>query len=97
MGNFLASIISPFEEILKFMITILHGGFSNYGVIIILLTIIIKMLLLPLTLKQDKSMRAMKKIQPEMDSVREKYKDNPQEMNKAVMELYQKHNVNPFG
>ena len=41
MGNFLASIISPFEEILKFMITILHGGFSNYGVIIILLTIII--------------------------------------------------------
>jgi YidC/Oxa1 family membrane protein insertase len=48
-------------------------------------------------LKTDKAMKDMKKIQPQIDALREKYKSNPEELNKLTMELYKEHKVNPFG
>ena len=70
---------------------------GNYGIAIIIITIILKAFFFPLTHKSYKSMKGMQKIQPEMTKLREKYKDDKDAMNKAVMELYREHKVNPMG
>lgn len=70
---------------------------GNYGIAIIIITVILKAFFFPLTHKSYKSMKGMQKIQPEMTKLREKYKDDRDAMNKAVMELYREHKVNPMG
>lgn len=70
---------------------------GNYGIAIILLTILIKILFWPLTHKSYKSMKEMQKIQPLMAKIREKYKDNKEMMNKEMMSLYKTYKVNPMG
>ncbi|MEE8317527.1 MAG: membrane protein insertase YidC [Candidatus Omnitrophota bacterium] len=70
---------------------------SNYGVSIVLLTILIKLLFWPLTHKSYQSMKEMRKLQPIMAKIREKYKGNKQEMNKQLMGLYKTYKVNPMG
>lgn len=70
---------------------------GNYGIDIILLTVVIKILFIPLTQKSLKSMREMQKLQPQMAAIRERHKDKPQDMNREIMELYRRHKVNPFG
>lgn len=76
---------------------IIHDYLPNYGVAIILLTIIIKLLFWPLGTKSYKSMNEMKKVQPLMQELREKYKNDKQRMNKEVMGLYKTYKVNPAG
>lgn len=88
--NFLYAI---FEKLL----VMFHGMTGNFGVAIILLTIFIKIVLLPLTLKQDKSMKEMKKLQPKIEEIKKKYGSDPQLMNQKTMELYKEHKVNPAG
>ncbi|RUA09576.1 MAG: hypothetical protein DSY38_00400 [Fusobacteria bacterium] len=73
----------------------MYGVFGNYGLAIIGITILIKLVLLPLTLKQDRSMSAMKKLQPELDALKTKYKNDPQTLNQKTVELYKIHKVNP--
>lgn len=90
-------MLKPLENFITEILKYLYNFIGNYGLSIIAVTIVIKIAILPLTIKQDKSMKAMKKIQPEIEGLKEKYKDNPQEMNKAMMEIYQKNNVNPLG
>jgi len=68
---------------------------NNYGVAIILLTLIVMVLLFPLTLKQTRSMKAMQEIQPEIKKLQKDYKDDREEMNKQMMALYQERGVNP--
>ncbi|WP_462324397.1 membrane protein insertase YidC [Desulfoplanes sp.] len=75
----------------------LNNYVNNYGVAIIILTFLIKILFWPLSQKSYKSMEKMKKIQPLMAQVREKYKDDRDQMNKEVMQLYKAHKVNPAG
>ena len=75
----------------------LHGIIPNYGVAIIILTILTKILLWPLGSKSYKSMNEMKKIQPLMTEIREKYKDDKQRMNQEVMGLYRTYKINPLG
>ncbi|NMA61231.1 MAG: YidC/Oxa1 family membrane protein insertase [Firmicutes bacterium] len=70
---------------------------GSYGISIILSTIIVRLLLYPLTLSQTKSMMAMREIQPELNELQKKYKDNPEEYQKRTMELYQKNKINPLG
>jgi len=70
---------------------------SNYGVSIILLTILIKILFWPLTHKSYQSMKEMRRLQPMMAKIREKYKGNKQEMNKQLMSLYKTYKINPMG
>jgi len=67
----------------------------NYGIDIILLTVIVKVLFLPLSQKSMKSMRDMQRLQPQMAKLREKFKDDRERLNKEMMELYRRHRVNP--
>ncbi len=68
----------------------------SYGLSILIVTVIIRFITLPFMLKQLKSTRAMQKIQPEMDALKEKYKTNQEKLNQETMKLFQKHNVNPM-
>ena len=84
----------------QFILPILEYFYSltqNYGWAIIFLTVVIKFLLMPLTVKQFRSMLAMQKVQPKLQEIQKKYKDKPEELNKKVMEFYKEHKVNPFG
>jgi YidC/Oxa1 family membrane protein insertase len=74
-----------------------HQYVHNYGVAIILLTIVIKLLFWPLSHKSYKSMEQMKKLQPMMAKLREKYADDKEQLNKEMMQLYKTYNVNPAG
>lgn len=96
-----ATILAPIEHVVSGMLAILHditvlGGFMSYGWAIILLTVLIKVALYPLTVKQIQSMRAMQEMAPKMKAVQEKYKDNPKMMQQKIGELYQKAGVNPL-
>jgi YidC/Oxa1 family membrane protein insertase len=75
----------------------LFSVFNNYGVAIILLTIIVRLLVLPFNIMQIKSMKAMQAVQPQMKALREKFKDDPQQLNLRTMELMRTHKVNPLG
>ncbi len=75
----------------------IHGVIPNYGIAIILLTIFTKILLWPLGNKSYKSMSEMKKLQPLMAEIREKYKSDKQRMNQELMALYKTYKVNPVG
>ncbi|MEX1269860.1 MAG: membrane protein insertase YidC [Balneolaceae bacterium] len=70
---------------------------SNYGLLIILFGVLVKLLLFPLTQKSFKSMAAMKELQPQMAEIKEKYKDDPQKQQKETIALYKKAKVNPLG
>jgi len=72
-------------------------GFPNYGVAIILLTILIKTIIYPLTFKQMASMRKMIDLQPKIKAIQAKYKDNKEKANAAVMEFYKQNKINPMG
>ena len=72
-------------------------GFPNYGVAIILLTILIKTLIYPITYKQMASMRKTIELQPKIKAIQEKHKNDKEKANAAVMELYKEHKVNPMG
>jgi YidC/Oxa1 family membrane protein insertase len=86
-------IAQPLLVCLKFFYRYLH----NYGVAIILLTLLIKILFWPLTHKSYESMRTMKKLQPKMQKIREKYKDDKEKMNQEIMQMYRTHKANPVG
>ncbi|MGL4403078.1 MAG: YidC/Oxa1 family membrane protein insertase [Fusobacteriaceae bacterium] len=73
----------------------LYSVTGNFGLAIIGITVLVKLVTLPLTLKQDKSMRSMKDIQPEIDSIKTKYKDDAKMINQKTMELYQEKKINP--
>ena len=69
---------------------------QNYGIAIIVLTILIRILLLPITIKQQHSMNKSVKIQGKMKEIQFKYKNNPEQMNKEIMDLYKRENMSPF-
>jgi YidC/Oxa1 family membrane protein insertase len=75
----------------------LYSVIPNYGIAIIILTIMIKVILWPLGSKSYKSMSEMKKIQPLMKEIREKYKNDKKKMNEEVMSLYRTYKINPLG
>lgn len=74
-----------------------HSLTGNYGLDIILLTVLVKLLFFPLSNKSFQSMAAMKKLQPQMERLRERYKDDRQKLNQETMELYKRNKVNPLG
>ena len=70
---------------------------GKFGIAIIIITILMRIIVFPLTLKQEKSMKKMRELQPELDKIKEKYKDDPQEYQKRTAEIYKANNVNPLG
>ena len=79
------------------LLRLLYGVTGNYGIAIILLTVLVKLVFFPLSNKSFKSMSAMKKLQPQMERLREQYKDDRQKLNQEMMELYKRYEVNPLG
>jgi YidC/Oxa1 family membrane protein insertase len=91
-----AWVIRPISEYIMIpLLTFLRGLIPNYGVVIIVFSIIIKIALHPLTKTSMRSMRKMQALTPMMNEIREKYKENPEKMNQAVMQLYRDYGVNP--
>ncbi len=85
-----------FSKILLKILKFCYKVVPNYGVGIIVLTIIVRMALYPLTHKSMQSMNKMKDLQPEIAKLKEKYKDNPQDLNKRTMAFYKEQGVNPM-
>ena len=82
---------------LFFLLTQIHSVFANWGVAIIFLTIIVKVVLYPLSAAGLKSMAKMRKLQPEMQRLKERFGDDRQKFTQATMELYKKEGANPLG
>jgi YidC/Oxa1 family membrane protein insertase len=91
--GFFDPIASPLMTVLNYF----YGVFGNYGVAIILLTVIIKLLFWPLTHKSYASMKSMQKLKPEMDKIKEKFKNDRARQGQETMALYKEHRVNPMG
>lgn len=85
------------ETILKWMLNILYKIIPNYGVGIILLTIILKLILWPLSKKSTESTAKMAALNPQIEELKVKYKDNPQKLNQETADLYKKEGINPMG
>jgi YidC/Oxa1 family membrane protein insertase len=92
-GDWLKWLAIPLLIVLKF----LYGYVGNYGIAIIILTILIKLIFWPLGNKSYKSMKEMQKLQPKMVALREKYKDDKARLSQESMALYKTHKVNPLG
>ncbi len=84
----------PVLNLLVFLYNIVPG--NDLGIAIILLTVVIKLLLLPLSKKSIKSQKALQDLQPQTEELKKKFKDNKEAMSKAMLELYKKNKVNPF-
>jgi YidC/Oxa1 family membrane protein insertase len=93
-----AWLIRPISEYIMLPIFIaIHYVIPNWGLVIIIFSILIKLAMHPLSKSQMKSMKKMQKLQPLMDELRTKYKDDPQKMNQSIMNLYKEYGVNPAG
>jgi YidC/Oxa1 family membrane protein insertase len=93
-ANILQPLIDVFEAVIKFF----HNNVGlGWGLSIIALTIVIRALLIPLTLRQFRSMQALQRLQPEIKSLQAKYKDDKQRLNQEMMKFYQENKVNPLG
>lgn len=84
----------PILNLLVFLYNIVPG--HDLGVVIILITIIIKLILLPLSRQSIKSQKELQDLQPKINELKKKYADNKEELGRAMMELYKEHKVNPF-
>lgn len=91
--GFFSPLARPMMQLLQWINGVVH----NYGVTIIVVTILIKLVFWPLTQKSYTSMQAMQKLQPKMQELQTLYKDDRQGLNRAMMQLYREHKVNPMG
>ncbi len=90
-------MLAPIEKFLFDVLQLLYGVVHDYGFAIILLTVAIRVLLLPLTVKQTKSMYELQRIQPKIKELQEKYKNNKEKLQEETLKFYQENKVNPFG
>src|SRR3990170_651214 len=97
----MGSIYNAFSPLADFFFYILKFIHENLGISwswsIVLLTVIVRIVLIPLTWRQIKSMRAMQALQPQIKLLQEKYKNDRQLLNQKTMEFYQENKVSPFG
>lgn len=91
---FNAFIYNPLYNTLIFLLDVLPG--IDVGVAVIMLTIIVKLILFPLSKKSVRTQVQLRKLAPELESIKKKHKDKPQIQAQATMELYRKHKINPF-
>ncbi|MBO4388840.1 MAG: membrane protein insertase YidC [Spirochaetales bacterium] len=92
-----ASWLGWLETVLKWFLDMFYAVIPNYGVAIILTTVLIKLLTYPLTRKSTESSAKMAMLAPKMEALKERYKDNQEKLNQATMELYKEEGVNPMG
>ena len=93
----LASILQPLEDLANWIITFCHDDIGlSWGIAIIAMTFIVRLALLPLSLRGIRSMRRMQVVAPKLKDLKEKYKDDPQRFQRETMEVYKREGVNPF-
>ena len=83
-------------NIFGYLLEFLYNTINNYGLAIILFTVIIKLLLLPLSIKQQRTMKKSSELQEKMKVLQFKYKNDPEKLNREMMDLYKKENMSPF-
>ena len=97
MLEFLRDLFGPLFDLLGFTLTSFHSFGAPWWLAIVMLTIIVRTLLFPLTIKQVRSMRAVQDLKPDIDEIREKHKEDPAEQQAALLRLYGERKVNPVG
>ena len=95
MIDFLGRIFSPLTSFMSSILETFHSFGAPWWLSIMFLTILVRGVLFPLTVRQVKNMRAMQELRPEMDELREKHKDDRQKQQEAIMELYRERKINP--
>ena len=91
------SFIRPISKGVLYSLKEIHKVVPNYGFVLIIFSFLVKLIVYPLTKKSYQSTAAMQTIQPEITTLRDKYKNNPQKLNQATMQLYKEKGVNPLG
>jgi YidC/Oxa1 family membrane protein insertase len=92
-----ANILQPLVDVFESILTFFHDSVgASWGLSIILLTIVVRAALLPLAVKQFRSMQSLQRIAPHLKVLQEKYKDDKQRLQQETMKFYQEHKVNPF-
>lgn len=94
MGN---RYLRPIGRLVLLFLTTVYKAIPNYGVVIVLFAITMKILLHPLTASSTKSMKKMQELQPKIEAIKEKYKNNAQRQQQEIMKLYKEHGINPLG
>ncbi len=90
------TVIKPVAKFLVALLRVLYGYTADWGLAILMLTVIVRIALFPLAIKQFHSMQAMAQLKPKMEAIKEKYKDDKLAQNQATMELFREHKVNPL-
>lgn len=85
-----------FANIFGYALNFIYGIVNNYGVAIIIFSVILKLIMLPMSIKQQKTMKKSAKIQKESKEIQDKYKNDPTRMNQEIMDLYKRENMSPF-
>jgi YidC/Oxa1 family membrane protein insertase len=93
----MTQILNPLTSVLHTILEFFYGFTNNWGWAIVLLTILVRIVLIPLTYRQFKSMRGMQQLQPQIKALQEKYKGNREVLNQKMMEFYKENQVNPMG
>ena len=89
-------MIAFFAKIFGFVLNFIYNFVGNYGIAIIIFSILIKLAMLPITIKQQKTMKKSVKLQAKMKEIQFKYKNNPEKLNQETIELYKNENMSPF-
>ena len=89
-------MIAFFANIFGYVLNFIYNLVKNYGVAIIIFSVLVKLLMIPISIKQQKTMKKSTKIQKKMKEIQFKYKNNPEQLNQATMELYKSENMSPF-
>jgi len=89
-------MIAFFANIFGYILNLIYEIVNNYGIAIILFSVLIKLLMLPISIKQQKTMKKSTRIQQKMKEIQLKYKNNPEKLNQETMELYKSENMSPF-
>lgn len=84
------------SEIFGYLLDWLYNVFNNYGIAILIFSVILRIILIPITIKQQKSMKKSAKLQAEMSEIQKKYKNNPEKLNQETIELYKREKMSPF-
>jgi len=91
------TVFRPLGRLVTWSLTKMYGIIPNYGVVVIVFAFLVKILLNPLTKKQFQSTKKMQALQPQIQNIKEKYKNDPQKLNRAQMALFKEKGVNPMG
>ena len=84
------------SSLFGYLLNALYTVFNNYGVAIIVFSIILRIILIPITIKQQKSLKKSAKLQEEMKEIQRKYKNNPEKLNQETIDLYKREKLSPF-